>query len=155
SLLRDGAQAFPAMMAAIARAASTVCLETYILRDDRIGRRFADVLVDRAAAGVEVNVLYDAWGSSVGSAYLNELHAAGVRTLAFHPLRLSGEVHQVVAKLSRRDHRKSLIVDGVVAFTGGINISDDYAPVEEGGRNWRDTHIAIEGPAALELEYFF
>ncbi|HVY47773.1 MAG TPA: phospholipase D-like domain-containing protein, partial [Minicystis sp.] len=59
------------------------------------------------------------------------------------------------AKMTRRDHKKSLVVDGRVGFTGGMNVSDDYAPVELGGHGWRDTHLRLEGPAALELEYFF
>jgi cardiolipin synthase len=155
ALLKDGAQAFPAMIDAIAAARSTVCLETYILRDDRTGRRFADALAERARAGVEVSLLYDAWGSSVGGAYVDALEAAGVRVLSYHPLRFSGRRREVLGRLANRDHRKALIVDGRVGFTGGINISDEYAPVEEGGAGWRDTHLRLEGPAARELEYFF
>ncbi len=155
TLLRDGVEAFPAMLAAIAGARSTVCLETYILRADKVGVLFAEALAERARSGVEVSLLYDAWGSSVPSAYVELLRGAGVRVLAYHPLRLEGRSRQVLARLARRDHRKALTVDSRVGFTGGINLSDDYAAVEDGGGNWRDTHIRIEGPAALELEYFF
>lgn len=155
ALLRDGREAFPAMLAAIAGAQRTICLETYILRDDRIGRRFGAALEERARAGVEVNLLYDAWGSSVSSSFVRDLENAGVRTLEFHPIRISSEVHRMLASLSSRDHRKSLIVDSWLAFTGGINICDDYAPLEDGGKNWRDTHLGMLGPAAVELEYFF
>jgi cardiolipin synthase A/B len=155
ALLRDGAEAYPAMLAAIAAARSNICLETYILRDDRTGRRFADALAERAGAGVEVSLLYDAWGSSVSGGFIEGLHRAGVRTLVYHPLRFSGRLPEISAKLTRRDHRKALVVDGQVAFTGGINIEDDNAPVEDGGAAWRDTHLRIEGPAAAELEYFF
>jgi cardiolipin synthase A/B len=151
AVLRDGRQAYPAMLAAIAGARRTICLETYILRGDRTGRRFAAALAERAAAGVEVNLLYDDWGSSVSSSFIDDLRRAGVRPLAFHPIELSSPI----AKIARRNHRKALIVDGGVAFTGGLNISDDYAPSEEGGAGWRDTHLRLEGPAAAELEYFF
>ena len=151
SLLKDGHEAFPAMLAAISVAKSTVCLETYILRSDTTGQRFAAVLMESARAGVEVNVIYDGWGSSVSRAYLDALHEAGVRTLEFHPIHFRGAFGKVLAKLRRRNHRKSLIVDGTVAFTGGANIADDYASVEDGGKNWRDTCMRFEGPSALEL----
>lgn len=155
ALLRDGAQAFPAMLAAIASARATICLETYILRADPIGWLFAEALAERARAGVEINLLFDAWGSSLPGAYLDFLHGAGVRTLAYHPIRFSGSRRALVERLARRDHRKSLIVDSHVGFTGGINLSNDYAAVEDGGGGWRDTHLRLEGPAVLELEYFF
>lgn len=151
ALLKDGAQTYPAMLQAIAGARRTVCLETYILRDDRTGQRFAEALAERAAAGVEVNVLFDAWGSRMSSAFLDGLRRAGVRTLAFRPIDLSVPL----AKVAQRDHRKALIVDGEIAFTGGLNISDDYASPEDGGAGWRDTHLRLEGPAAVELQYFF
>jgi cardiolipin synthase A/B len=155
TLLRDGEQTFPAMLEAIAGARSTVCLETYILRADRVGGMFAEALTERARAGVEVSVLYDAWGSSLPSAYVELLRAAGVRVLAYHPFRFGGRSRQVMGRMARRDHRKALIVDSRVGFTGGINLCDAYAPAEGGGAAWRDTHIGLEGPAALELEYFF
>ncbi|WP_437765046.1 phospholipase D-like domain-containing protein [Sorangium sp. So ce281] len=151
ALLKDGAQTYPAMLEAIAGARRTICLETYILRVDRTGQRFAEALMERAAAGVEVNVLFDAWGSSVSSSFLDGLRRAGVRSLAFRPLDLSAPL----GKVARRDHRKALIVDGAIAFTGGLNLSDDYAAPEDGGASWRDTHLRIEGPAAAELQYFF
>jgi cardiolipin synthase A/B len=155
SLLCDGEQAYPSMLEAIGLARSTICLETYILRSDKTGVRFADALTERARAGVEVNLLFDAWGSSVTSAYLEQLERSGVRVLAFHPLRFTGPRREIFARMTRRDHKKTLVVDGRVGFTGGLNISDDYASPRDGGRGWRDTHIRIEGPAALELEYFF
>ncbi len=151
TLLRDGAQAFPAMLEAIASARRTLCLETYILRDDKTGRRFGDALAERAQAGVEVNLLYDAWGSSVSAAFIARLREAGVRTLAFRPIDFSSPFE----KVARRDHRKSLVVDSRVGFTGGMNIADDYASVADGGGGWRDTQLRLEGPAAAELQYLF
>jgi cardiolipin synthase len=155
ALLRDGVQAFPAMLRAIASARSTVCLETYILRSDRTGEIFARALAERARAGVEVSLIYDAWGSSVSGAYVDALIEAGVRVLAYHPISFLGPGREVIGRMAHRDHRKALVIDSRVGFTGGINISDDYAPVEDGGAAWRDTHLRLEGPAALELQYFF
>jgi cardiolipin synthase A/B len=155
ALLKDGRQAFPAMLGAIAQAKRTVCVETYILRSDRTGTLFADALIERAQHGVEVNLLYDAWGSSVSSAMLDRLHRAGARTLAFHPMRFSGKRREIIARLTRRDHKKTLTVDSVIGFTGGLNLADDYASGDSGGGDFRDTHVRIEGPAAAELEYFF
>ncbi len=155
SLLRDGAQAYPAMLEAIGAARSTICLETYIFREDTTGLRFADALCERAQAGVEVNLLYDDWGSSISDALLARMHLSGVRTLAFRPVRFSGRLTPVIARLKRRNHRKSLVVDGEVGFTGGLNISDDYAAVSDGGQGWRDTHVRIRGPAVHELERLF
>ncbi|MBK8254212.1 MAG: cardiolipin synthase ClsB [Polyangiaceae bacterium] len=155
SILRDGGQAFAAMIEAISKAQHSICLETYILRDDHTGARFGEALIERSRKGVEVNVLYDAWGSSVSVEYLAWLNKAGVRTMAFHPVELSGAFDKTVAKLTLRNHRKLLIVDGYVAFTGGLNISDDYAAVEDHGVGWRDTHIRIIGPTVPELLSFF
>lgn len=155
AILRDGVQTFAAMLSAIRGAQRSICLETYILRDDRTGARFGEALIERARAGVEVNVLYDAWGSSVSVEYLVWLAQGGVRTMAFHPVELSPTLAKTVAKLTLRNHRKLLIVDGHIAFTGGLNISDDYASEDEGGAAWRDTHLRIEGPIVTELLGFF
>ncbi|HWV39283.1 MAG TPA: cardiolipin synthase ClsB [Vulgatibacter sp.] len=155
ALLRDGEQAFPAMLEAIRDARSSICLETYILRSDRTGERFAEALIERARAGVEVNVIYDAWGSRVSVSYLRRLHDAGVRTLAYHPFAFDGRIGRMLNRLVRRDHRKMLVVDRRVGFTGGLNIADDYASVADGGGGWRDTHIRLEGPAVLEMLAYF
>ncbi|MRG95323.1 cardiolipin synthase ClsB [Polyangium spumosum] len=155
-LLQDGAQAFPAMLEAIAHARSTLCLETYILRDDHVGQTFACALAERARAGVEVNLLYDAWGSSVSSEYVEGLREAGARVVAFRPVLHALQNRKLLRHVVRRNHRKSLIVDSQIAFTGGINLCDDYAPRDLGGAlPWRDTHLALEGPAAMELQYYF
>jgi cardiolipin synthase len=154
ALLRDGAETYPAMLAAIEGARSTVCLETYVLADDATGRRFGAALCDRARAGVEVNVLYDAVGSPAPDALVERLREAGVRVKAFRPLRFRGRLWRFVTQFRRRDHRKILVVDGAVGFTGGLNIADDYAPAPGGG-GWRDTHTRVAGPAAAELERAF
>lgn len=155
ALLKDGFQAYPAMLQAIAGAKSTICLETYILRDDATGTRFLDALMERARTGVEVLLMYDYWGSDVSDLTLGALRAAGVKVLPFRPWRYLGSFARAFARVRRRNHRKSLIVDGVFGFTGGLNISDDYAAVEDGGQGWRDTHVRIYGPDAASLERLF
>lgn len=155
SILKDGAQAYPAMLEAIAGAREFVCLESYIFCDDGTGRRFAEALCARARAGVEVNVLYDGWGSEPSDELLAELREAGVRVVAFHPIRVDGPLGRVLARVYRRNHRKSLIVDRTLGFTGGLNLSDDYAAREDGGNGWRDTHVRLDGPAAAELLHLF
>jgi cardiolipin synthase len=147
-LLRDGGQAFPAMLEAIACAQKTICLETYIFRLDGIGRRFGEALMERAAAGVEVNFIYDDFGSiGVPSGYLQTLERRGVRTVAFRPF----APWKKRWGLNQRDHRKLLVVDARVAFVGGMNLSDDYASLEDGGGGWRDTQVRIEGPGVAQL----
>ncbi len=155
ALLKDGYQAYPAMLEAITGAKSTICLETYILREDATGMRFLDALMARARAGVEVLLMYDFWGSDVSEITLSAVRAAGVKIHIYRPWRYVGSFARAFAKMRRRNHRKSLIVDGVIGFTGGLNISDDYAAVVDGGRGWRDTHVRITGPGAAELERLF
>jgi cardiolipin synthase len=151
-VLRDGGRAYPAMLAAIAAAREYVHLETYILVADRTGRRFGQALIERARAGVDVRLLYDALGSiGLGSDFVNELRHAGVKTEAYNPIapwRPAFSLHQ-------RDHRKILVVDGRMGFTGGMNISDDYAAVEDGGVGWHDMHCQITGPAVGDLARLF
>lgn len=155
SVLKDGAQTYRSMLEAIRRARSTICFETYILNDDGTGRRFAQALIARARAGVEVNLIYDAFGSNVSGDFLAHLRRGGVRVLAYNPLRFVNSFTAFVAKVLRRNHRKVLVVDGKVGFTGGINISDDYRAWEQGGLGWRDTHLRLEGPSVAEMQFRF
>lgn len=151
-LLRGGRETFPAMLAAIDRAEHSVCLETYILRDDDTGQRFAEALGARARAGVAVRLIYDAVGGlSLSRAYLRGLRESGVEVLEFHPIKpWKGRFN-----LNQRDHRKILVVDHLVAFTGGINISDHYAAESDGGHGWHDAHCELRGPVVNDLERLF
>jgi cardiolipin synthase len=136
------------MLGAIARAEHSVCLEMYILRGDRIGQRFKAALIERARAGVSVRVIYDEIGSiGLAAEYVAELNEAGVETLEFHPVM----PWRPRSGWNRRDHKKLLIVDCRFAFTGGINIGDEYCPAAEGGGGWHDLCAQIEGPAVRDL----
>ncbi|MDE2292829.1 MAG: cardiolipin synthase B, partial [Elusimicrobia bacterium] len=151
-LLNDGREAYPAMLEAVAAARETVHLETYILSADRAGRRFADALIERSRQGVSVRLIFDAVGSlELPGSYVQALRNAGVQTLEYHPV----APWRPRWAWGRRDHRKILVVDGAVGFTGGINVSDDALPKEEGGGGWRDLHVRIEGPAAYDLDRLF
>ncbi len=150
--LRDGGETYPAMLAAIAGARESILLETYILCDDSVGNRFAKALIERAKAGVAVRVIYDSLGSfSLSDEYVDKLRRAGVRVIEYHPV----APWRRRFRLMRRDHRKILVVDGEVGFTGGLNIGEDYASVEDGGRGWRDSHVRVRGPVVHELAALF
>jgi cardiolipin synthase len=140
------------MLEAIRGARQSVLLEMYLFADDATGRTFADALAGCAEAGLDVRLLYDAVGSrTTGKAFFGELRARGVKVAEFQPLArwLAG------LAFGRRNHRKLLVVDGRVAFIGGLNISSEYASMAEGGLGWRDTQVEIEGPCVLEQQKSF
>ena len=155
-LYPDGASGIEAMLEAIAAARKRIHLETYILRADETGRRFLRALSERARAGVEVRVLCDGFGSrGLDPGALADLRDAGGDVVAFHPLR---RFHPRWAPW-QRDHRKILVVDGAIAFTGGLNIGDEYffgVPGLAAQRiTWRDAHVRIAGGAVPMLEAVF
>ena len=141
-LLVNAAQAFPTMLSAIDGAQREVTLETYLLRHDATGSSFQQALIRAAGRGVRVRLLYD-WLGSFGlpASFLHQLVQAGVAVAAYHPLVL----YRPEWAINRRDHRKMLIVDGAVSFTGGLNLADEYATTKNGGQGWRDTHLRLDG----------
>jgi cardiolipin synthase A/B len=148
----DSPRALEAMLSGIAAAERWVHFENYIIRDDRTGRRFADALAERARAGVQVRVLYDALGSfGTSRRFWHGLTQAGVEVRAFHPL-LSADPLDLLS----RDHRKLLVTDGRWAMVGGLCVGDDWAgDPSRGRRPWRDTMVAVCGPAASALDRAF
>ncbi len=161
ALLVDGPQTMRAIRGAIENAKHHVHLETYIFADDEIGRGLRELLIRRRQEGIEVRVIYDAIGSvTTPDAFFEPMRAAGVEVLPFRPL---NPTRTVPWKINNRDHRKIVVVDGRIAFTGGINISSAYAsssssrPGPEAGREeaWRDTHVQIEGPVAAQFQTLF
>lgn len=151
-LLIDGVATFDSILHGISRAEDYILFQFYIVRDDDIGRRVAAALIERARSGVDVWFLYDEIGShDLPRRYLRDLEAAGVRVSAFHSTRGSGNRFQ----LNFRNHRKIVVVDGKVGWTGGINVGDEYLGHDPEFPGWRDTHVRIEGPAVLELQLSF
>jgi cardiolipin synthase len=149
--LVNGREIFPAMLAAIQSARKTVTFETYIYWSGRIGKEFADALADRARSGVRVHVLVDWVGSSrMDSKYLDTMKKAGVEIEKYHPPRW-----YTLHKLNNRTHRKLLIVDGRVGFTGGVGIADEWDGNAEDPAHWRDTHFRLEGPAVAQMQAAF
>jgi cardiolipin synthase len=173
-LLKDGPATYKAMFAAIRDAKDHVNLETYIIEDDEIGRQFADLLLAKQAAGVQVNLIYDSVGSiNTPRAFFERMQQGGINIAEFNP------INPLNAKkgwqINNRDHRKLLIVDGRVAFIGGVNISNVYARGSSGGssmsgssmsgsaggvggaaqQGWRDTQLQLEGPSVTELQKLF
>lgn len=163
TLLKDGPATYRAMLAAIEAARDHVHMETYILDDDEVGQRFAQALIARQRAGVQVRLLRDSAGTfATPPAFFERLAEAGVQVVEFNPL------NPLKARddweLNQRDHRKLLVVDGRVAFLGGINISSVYSGGSfsqgsrlrpGGGPAWRDTDLQLEGPVVAELQKLF
>jgi cardiolipin synthase A/B len=163
TLLQDGPATYRAMFAAIGAARSRIDVESYIIEDGEVGQQFAQLLLERQANGVQVNVMYDSAGTfGTGKAYFDRLTQAGVQVVEFNP------VNPLAAKKAwspnHRDHRKLLIVDGAVAFLGGINISSVYSSgsgFRRGERGadpaagWRDTDIQVEGPVVAQFQKLF
>lgn len=148
-----GDDAFAAMREAIQAARDEILLESYILSDDAVGRRFLDLLAAAVRRGIVVRVLADAVGSfGTRRAFWREMARHGIEARLFHPL-FSGLWNQVF-----RDHRKILVVDRRIAFTGGMNISEDYGSFSRRKRQtgpWRDTHVRVAGSAAWEMAVVF
>lgn len=160
TLLADGQAAYAAMLQAIQRARHHINLETYIIEDDPVGRRFADLLLQKQAAGVQVHLIYDSIGSlKTPRAFFQRLREGGIEVVEFNPVNpLKGRQDW---RLASPDHRKILVVDGKTAIIGGINISSVYSSTLSGRRPkgaqlpWRDTDVQIEGPAVLEVQKLF
>lgn len=151
-LLAEPVRAFATMEAAIAGAKRQIHLEFYIWRDDATGRRWIDLLCERARAGVEVRLLYDEFGClGTPLALFDRLRAAGGQVLAFGPMRLRYRPMTI----NFRNHRKILIVDGDLGFTGGVNVGDEYLGRGAEARPWSDLQVEVTGDAVLGLQAIF
>ncbi|SFU80034.1 cardiolipin synthase [Pseudoduganella namucuonensis] len=164
-LLFDGPATMKEMIAAIAAARNNINFETYIFDEDELGNQFADLLIDKQRQGVTVNIIYDSVGTlGVPQKFFDRMREGGIKLVAFNPVN-PAKVRGNGWKVNNRDHRKILIVDGKVAFTGGINISDTYSKsspfrsknksTDQSQVGWRDTHVKIEGPAVAALQWLF
>lgn len=154
-LLRDGVEAFPAMLDAIAAAQREVILEMYWVGPDAVGHRFRDALAARARAGITVRVIYDAVGSlAITDGFWQPLVRAGGEVHEYHPLSPLKPAFEL-ARIEQRNHRKILVVDGRRGFTGGLNLARPWLPIAEGGEAWRDDMIEVVGHAAAEMRTLF
>jgi cardiolipin synthase len=162
TLLENGPETYDAMLRAIAGAKSSINMEMYIISAGPVGQRFADAFIERERHGVQVNIIYDSFGSlRTPASYFDRMREAGIKIVQFNPL------NPFAAKLrwtvGHRDHRKLLVIDGKIAFTGGINISEVYSsgvirhkqtPSTDPGY-WRDTDVEVQGPAVGEFQQLF
>jgi len=150
-VLRNGDEIFPAMLAAIRSARTTITFETYIYWSGDVGREFAHALSDRALHGVKVHVLLDWVGSAKMDAnLLDEMTAAGVQIRKYHPPHWSH-----LGRLNNRTHRKLLVIDGRIAFTGGVGIAPQWTGQAQNPDHWRDTHFQVEGPVVAQMQAVF
>lgn len=149
--LQNGREIFPSMLAAIRGARRTITFESYIYWSGDIGQAFADALSERARAGVRAHVLLDWVGSQkIEKRLLDEMRNAGVQIHLYHPL----SWYQL-ARLNNRTHRKILVVDGRVGFTGGVGIADKWNGNAEDADHWRDSHYRVEGPTVAQMQATF
>ena len=151
-LLIDGDATFASILEGIDAAEDYILFQFFIVHDDEIGREVKAHLIERAKAGVRVHFLYDEFGShDLPRSYKDELREAGVEVFAFHTQKGPGNRFQ----LNFRNHRKVVVVDGKVAWVGGHNVGDEYLGRDPKFGHWRDTHVRIEGPAALGAQLSF
>lgn len=151
-VLTDGAQIFSAFFSAIKRAKEHIHLETYILRDDQIGKQLFELLIKKAREGVHIRIIYDGLGSrELSRDMLNRLTKEGIGIKPFFPVRLP----LLHSRINYRNHRKILVVDGADGFVGGVNIGDEYLCGDPQLGYWRETHLHIHGNAVHFLQRIF
>jgi cardiolipin synthase len=150
-LLNNGDEFYPVMLREIAGAQRSITIEAYIYWEGEIGRRFASALAERAKSGVRVKILLDAVGSSsIGADILEILESGGCQIAWYNPIKW-----YTIGRFNNRTHRKSLIIDGCVGFTGGAGIADQWLGHAQDRDHWRDTQVRIEGPAVTPLQTGF
>jgi cardiolipin synthase len=148
-LLNNGDEFFPAMLRAIREAKASVSLESYIFKTDRTGQLFGDALMDAARRGVEVRVLVDGKGG-LSRSLLDRMRQGGVDARIYHPIAL-----WTLARIGQRTHRKILVVDGAVCFTGGAGIADEWLGNARNASEWREVQVEAAGPVAAQMQAIF
>ena len=149
--LDNGDEIFPAMLAAIRGAKRSITFETYIYWSGAIGDEFAEALEERARAGVKVHVLLDWVGSQkIDEGLLDDMREAGIEVERFHPLHW-----YTLGRMNNRTHRKLLVVDGRIGFTGGVGIADQWTGHAQDPDHWRDAHFSAEGPVVAQIQSVF
>ena len=149
----DGYQFFPALLESVSRAKSHIHLDVYIFADDPLGRMVADALISKAREGVEVRVIYDDVGCwRVPRRFFERMRSAGIDVCSFMPVKFPA----FTSKVNYRNHRKMYVIDGVEAFTGGMNIAMRYVKGLHGGAvPWRDTHMRLRGSIVYAIQRAF
>ncbi len=149
--LQNGTTIFPSMLEAIRGAQHSITFETYIYWSGTVGQWFADALSERARAGVKVHVLLDWVGAGkLDESQLDGMRAAGVEVALYHPLRWYN-----LTRMNQRTHRKLLVVDGRIGFTGGVGVADHWLGDAESPDHWRESHYRLEGPAVAQMQSAF
>jgi cardiolipin synthase len=149
--LVNGDRIFPPMLEAIRGARKSITFESYIYWSGNIGKEFVAALSERARAGVAVHVLVDWFGSwKIDKELLREMREAGAQVVLYNPLRWNTLTH-----MNNRTHRKLLVVDGKIGFTGGVGIADEWTGNAQDEKHWRDTHFRLEGPAVAQMQSAF
>lgn len=149
--LENGDEIFPAMLEAIHSAQKTITFETYIYWSGQIGQEFADALAERARAGVQVKVMVDWVGSlKMDSSLLDQIRNAGAEVHQYRPLKWYN-----LGRLNNRTHRKLLVIDGKLGFTGGVGVADLWSGHAQDAEHWRDMHFKIEGPVVAQVQAAF
>lgn len=149
--LLNGDQVFPSMLEAIRNSKKTITFETYIYWSGKVGQMFTDALSERARAGVKTHVLVDWVGSTkMDKDLLKGMEEAGVQVVRYNPLNWYS-----INRLNNRTHRKILVADGRIGFTGGLGVADHWLGNARNKNEWRDTHYRFEGPAVGELQAAF
>lgn len=146
-LLINSEEAFPEMLEAIRNAKEYVIFQFYLVRPDDTGMVFLNALMDKAREGVKVTFMNDAIGVRIPKDVLNAMREAGVEVGTFNE-----SVKRRKLQINFRNHRKIVVVDGEVAFLGGLNIGDEYASLKEKYGRWRDTNVRIEGPSVIAAQ---
>ncbi|MDL2231718.1 cardiolipin synthase [Porphyromonadaceae bacterium OttesenSCG-928-L07] len=151
-ILNNGDETFPAIFTAIAKAKKYIHMEYYIIEEGELTAKLRDMLLDKAKQGVEVRIIYDDVGSwNLSTKKIAEMRKAGIQIYPFLPVRF----HKVANKANYRNHRKIVVIDGDVAFVGGLNFADRYLKGVPGIGIWRDTHLRVRGEAVTSLQIVF
>jgi len=149
--LINGDQFFPVMLDEIRKAKKSITFETYIYWSGQIGQQFADALSERALAGIKVHVILDWMGTSrMDPVYIKQMRQSGVQVEIYHPLKWWD-----IGRLNIRTHRKLLVIDGKVGFTGGAGVADVWGGNSQDEEHWRDSHFKLEGPAVSQMQAAF
>ncbi len=149
--LQNGSEIFPEMLRAIRAAQTSITFETYIYWSGEIGKEFSEALAERARAGVAVNVIIDWVGSvKMEQSMLDAMQEAGVQLHRYRPLHWYN-----LGRINNRTHRKLLVVDGRIGFTGGVGIADQWRGNADDPEHWRDTHFRIDGPVVAQMQAAF